>query len=220
MQIDHLFVMTSAGAPAARELLALGLAEGSRNRHPGQGTANRRFFFHDAMLELLWVENEREAGSPTIRRTGLLERWRGRDSGACPFGICLRPAAPGEQPPFPTWEYRPPWLPAGPAIAVATCSEDPCVPLLFWLAFGRRPDNAAPGAREPQSHGPGMLELSRVGVSGPFATGPPHALRAVVDAGLVTLHTGGEHLLELGFDGESRGGMADMRPSLPLRLGW
>lgn len=38
-----------------------GLTEGTSNRHPGQGTANRRFFFKNFFIELLWLENLEEA---------------------------------------------------------------------------------------------------------------------------------------------------------------
>jgi hypothetical protein len=40
-------------APEAERIAAFGLCEGPSNVHPGQGTANRRFFFRNAMLELL-----------------------------------------------------------------------------------------------------------------------------------------------------------------------
>ncbi|MGA9266227.1 MAG: hypothetical protein WBV79_07185, partial [Rhodomicrobium sp.] len=50
-EIDHIFVLTDMDAPSAGALLRLGLTEGPPNRHPGQGTANRRFFFDNAMLE-------------------------------------------------------------------------------------------------------------------------------------------------------------------------
>jgi hypothetical protein len=48
--LDHLFICTSSGAPEAERLAEFGLIEGTPNCHPGQGTANRRFFFHNAML--------------------------------------------------------------------------------------------------------------------------------------------------------------------------
>ncbi|AFY78420.1 MAG: hypothetical protein IGR93_19055 [Hydrococcus sp. C42_A2020_068] len=54
-ELDHLFICTAIGAPEADRLLSFGLTEGTPNIHPGQGTANRRFFFHNVMLELLWV---------------------------------------------------------------------------------------------------------------------------------------------------------------------
>jgi hypothetical protein len=51
------------------------------------------------MLEFVWVEEDGTAQSAGVRRLGLWERWRGRASGACPFGICVRPRddSPGEQ---------------------------------------------------------------------------------------------------------------------------
>ncbi len=53
-ELDHLFIMTDINAPVADRLISSGLTEGRSNIHPGQGTANRCFFFHNAMLELLW----------------------------------------------------------------------------------------------------------------------------------------------------------------------
>ncbi len=99
-ELDHLFICTSVGAPEADRLIEFGLTEGSPNVHPGQGTANRRFFFQNAMLELLWVRDSAEAESETTRPTRLWERWTGRNNGACPFGFCFRPATsqPGELP--------------------------------------------------------------------------------------------------------------------------
>src|ERR1700759_3284416 len=87
-EIDHVFICTSAGGSEADQLVAFGLTEGSRNHHPGQGTANRRFFFENAMLELLWVEDAEEARSEAVRRLALWERWSQRNLGASPFGIC------------------------------------------------------------------------------------------------------------------------------------
>ena len=57
IELDHLFVCTAPGAPEAEELVRFGLREGPPNRHPGQGTANRRFAFANTMIELLWVSD-------------------------------------------------------------------------------------------------------------------------------------------------------------------
>ena len=87
--LDHVFVLTESGAPSCASLTALGFVEGEPNSHPGQGTANRRFFFANAMLELLWVDDPSEARRPPADRLQLWERSEGRGSGASPFGICL-----------------------------------------------------------------------------------------------------------------------------------
>src|SRR5262245_10881578 len=91
VEFDHLFVLSSFGAPEADRLLAFGLNEGTPNTHPGQGTACRRFFFANFYVELLWVCEPAEAKAEAIRPTGLWERWSGRKSGACPFGFGFRP---------------------------------------------------------------------------------------------------------------------------------
>ena len=56
-----IFILTEAGAPAASLLTDIGLNEGTANDHPGQGTSNRRFFFADSMLELLYIRDAKEA---------------------------------------------------------------------------------------------------------------------------------------------------------------
>jgi hypothetical protein len=69
LELDHLFIWTDIGAYEAERLVSFGLVEGTPNMHPGQGTTNRRFFFHNAMLELLWVHDPAEARSELIRPT-------------------------------------------------------------------------------------------------------------------------------------------------------
>ena len=64
IQFHHFFVFGERGAPVVSELTRHhGFGEGSRNAHPGQGTANRRIFFTNGMLELIWVENPTEIRS-------------------------------------------------------------------------------------------------------------------------------------------------------------
>jgi hypothetical protein len=142
-------------------LIAFGLGEGSRNRHPGQGTANRRFFFNNAMLELLWVENAHEAQSAGVRRLRLWERWSQRAAGACPFGICYRPVSQrGIPAPFESWQYAPLYAEIGIAVSVTSINVDE--PLLFYLPYLRRtPDN------EPIAHAAGVRNLSSAIITGP-----------------------------------------------------
>jgi hypothetical protein len=60
IEFDHLFVFTTVNAPEVDDILASGFTEGTSNLHPGQGTANRRIFFHNAMLEFLWIADEHQ----------------------------------------------------------------------------------------------------------------------------------------------------------------
>jgi hypothetical protein len=144
-ELDHVLVWSSVGAPEAERLVAFGLTEGSPNVHAGQGTANRRFFFCNAMLELIWAHDEAEAQAGTAARLGLRARWRHGETGASPFGLCLR-RRPDAAPPFETGPYRPAYLPAGVVIDVAATSPVTREPLVF-LAATRRPDAESPPRR-------------------------------------------------------------------------
>ncbi len=176
VELDHMFICTEVGAPEADQFVAFGLAEGSSNVHPGQGTANRRFFFHNAMLELLWVRDEREARSPPITPTQLWERWRYRRStGYSPFGVCLRPSTrhaltePAALP-FATWEYPPPYLPPESHIDVATGTAAR-EPLVFATPYGERPDAFLDEGPQPLVHPMGVVEITGLRITLP--TGKP-----------------------------------------------
>jgi hypothetical protein len=122
IELDHVFICVAKGGPEGARLVQFGLAEGAPNVHAGQGTANRRFFFRNGMLELLWVEDSAEARSEQSAPTRLWERWLGRSSGLCPFGIVTMPAKQANcEPPFSALEYRPRWLP--PALNIDHGSE-------------------------------------------------------------------------------------------------
>ena len=221
VEVDHVFVCACVGAPEAQRLIDLRLVEGSRNRHPGQGTANRRFFFANAMLELLWVEHEAEARSEAepARRLHLWERWSGRDGAACPFGVCLRPSeGQSDVAPFPSWEYRPAYSPSG--MPVANNSTVDGEPLVFYSPVHRRMDSAPADRREPYVHALPIRELTSLRIFTPGAAAPSAAMLASLRSGAFSLQPAARPLLELGFDGERHGARADLRPDLPLILLW
>jgi hypothetical protein len=217
--LDHVFVCTAPDAPAAEALVAAGFTEGAPNVHPGQGTRCRRFFFHDAYLELLWVHDAHEARSALTAPTRLWERWQGRDDGrTAPFGLCVRAPA-GEPLPFATWGYRPGYLPPDLAIPVAVDDAAPTEPMVFALPFGTRPDALPPERAQPLVHAAGVRETTRVVVAGPPPR-PGGALAALAAAGVVACAPAARPLLTLGLDGERRGRVLDLRPGMPLVLRW
>jgi Glyoxalase-like domain len=218
-ELDHVLVWVGPGAPEAERLVAFGLTEGTRNLHTGQGTANRRFFFRNAMLELIWVHDETEAQTEPGARLGIRERWRHRETGASPFGLCLRRRPGLATGPFETWAYRPAYLPAGLAIDMAATSPQTREPLVF-LAATRRPDAEPGSARQPLVHAAGVREVSAVRIGVPGAEPLSATLQAVEATGVATFPRGAEHRLELGFDGERQGGSVDFRPDLPLVFRW
>jgi hypothetical protein len=218
-ELDHVFIYTSMGASEAEVLKDLGLTEGPANDHPGQGTANRRFFFHNAMLELLWVHDPAQAQNVHTRPTCLWERWRGRQRDTSPFGICLRPQyAATAALPFPSWAYQPAYLSAPWVIHVGDNATVLTEPLLFYVAFGRRPDQA--GSPYPITHATGFREITALRVQGPQPTRPSAVLQAVMDTGVVTWCPGPQYHMDIGFDGEAHNKVIDLRPTLPLTLSW
>jgi hypothetical protein len=205
--IDHVFVWTAAGAPAAIRLGELGFTEGPSNRHPGQSTANRRFFFRSTMLELLWVDGATEAREQADPRLRLWERWSARSSGASPFGIILRPAEGSTcDCPFRSWEYRPETMPElALQIAADTGLDEP-----MWCFM----DNVRVPAAVPREHPNGVGEITGVRI-----VCPPRAesiTSQMATQRLITLEAGPEHLMGLQFDGGHRLRSFDLRPDLPL----
>jgi hypothetical protein len=225
LELDHMFICTAVDAPEADLLVAFGLTEGTPNSHPGQGTACRRFFFRNAMLELVWVHDESEARSPLIAPARLWEGWRYRSTGYSPFGICVRPrsiqhGAPQPVLPFATWEYRPPYLPPEQHIDVAS-ETSKSEPLLFATPFGGRPDAKVPTEhRQLLVHPIGVGKITAVHVTLPPDGSISHAARAVQQTGSVSFGSGSEHLAEVEFDHGEQGQSKDFRPTLPLRFRW
>ena len=186
LHVHHVFICTAVGAPEAEGLLDVGLVEGSPNTHPGQGTANRRFFFERGFLELLWVHDEREAQSPLVAPTKLWDRWAARGRAANPFGICLSSAEGVDSNlPFPTWSYRPDYLPDQRRILFADGMplSEPEIFILDW------PQAQSSPRTEPTQHPLGLCEMRSVSVGVPDPTSISHTLRAIREAGLVQVHS-------------------------------
>jgi len=195
------------GAPEAEGLLGAGLVEGSSNTHPGQGTANRRFFFESGFLELLWVHDEREAQSALTAPTKLWDRWAERGSATNPFGICFS-SSDGADPilPFPSWAYRPGYLSEGRCMLFADnlpLSE----PELFVLSW---PQGQSSPATEPRRHPLGLCDMRSVSVGRRDLTSIPDSLRAIRDAGLVKVHHSATPELVIEFTSQK-----DVRRSVP-----
>jgi hypothetical protein len=210
IEFDHLFVCTAEGAPEAERLIQLGLNEGPPNRHPGQGTANRRFAFSNGMVELLWVSDPREAQNQNTARTMLWERWSGRYDNACPFGICVRPLDFQKTiSPFPGWDYRPAYLPDPLFIHVGEAGIDE--PMWYYLSYLRR-------AHREQwfiEHPIGIREITRLRLHSPVPI-RSRVSEILVEAGIVHIGMGSTYLLEIEFDHNRKKLRVDFRPDLPV----
>jgi hypothetical protein len=182
MTIDlcHLFVFVADRAAAEQAFAACGLVPSFARSHPGQGTANLCACFDNAYLELLWCEDENELASAPVVRTRLAERARWRETGASPFGIGLRGHLP-----FPSWEYRPLYLPEGMSIPVALASEDPRQPFIFRSPGSVRPDAWTDDQAGARQQAAGMTEIGGLQLELPVAAAP--ALKCLAEKRFLTL---------------------------------
>ncbi|NDJ51737.1 MAG: VOC family protein [Chloroflexi bacterium] len=219
-EIDHILIMADRDAPQADRLVELGFSEGAPNTHPGQGTANRRFFFSNFMLEFNFVVDEDEASSDLTAPTYLLERWQGRNGSGSPFGICLRPDADGAQaPPFSTWPYQPSYLPAGKPIDMAHNAAKLDEPLLFYVGWISAAPINLTKAEQPIEHPNGASQLTAVELVMPLENHSAE-LQSFFDLDLVHLLPAEQHHLSIIFDEGRQGQSHYLDPQIPLRLRW
>jgi hypothetical protein len=211
IELDHLFVCAAPSAPEAEQFIRYGFREAPSNRHLGQGTANRRFSFANAMIELLWVSDPEEAQSQIAKPTLLWERWSGRHGGTSPFGICVRPADPKITPAFPAWEYRPPYLPDPLVIHIAEAGVEE--PMWVYMGFMRQGDRE----RRFVAHPNGVRKITGLSLTSPT---PPRSAAAqiLIENRIVRNRLGAQWFLEVDFDSRRQKQVVDFRPQLPLKF--
>lgn len=219
MKIDHILIFVGDDGSEVAEFDAFGLISGRKVTHPGQGTSNTCYAFDKGYLELLWCSDADEINSPVIRPTGMWRRSKWWETRACPVGFALRCTEPGEQPPFPTVDYRPPFLPETlDAIRISAASENTSEPFLFVM-----PDvmpNLKSEAHQLQTD-LGFKEITHVDMILPFDYRNSEQLMAVADSGLVNFQIGDAYHLILEIDHhQQRQQHIFQHPHLPITLHW
>jgi len=219
IEVDHLFVFCSPLAPEADALVESGFAEGSPNTHAGQGTACRRFFFGNGMLEFLYVTDLDVIRHGTAEPTGLGDRWLGQDSGASPFGICFRPVAgDNEAAPFASWTYGPKYLADGtPSYEISQRCRIIEEPFAFFTPKFSRPDAYPADRAQPLTHHNGAREISAVYLESPYGVLPDVQSSRI--PGNLKLYRNGRHRMQIEFDCARQGQILNL-PTLPVTLLW
>ena len=208
MELDHFFILTQAPADRAGLLTEIGLVEGTPNDHAGQGTSNRRFFFTNCALELLYVRDAAEAMNGPGRRLFLPQR--ASQHGSSPFGLILR-SEPGLAAPFAGWDYQPDYFEPGCSFLVGDNSDLLAEPLCILMPLDPPGAPAQPRSGEPFS----VVTELRFHV--PVRT-PSGVLDRVSGIGQISLYTDADHLLEIVFNEGRDGQTLDFRPELPLLI--
>lgn len=211
IELDHFLILAAPGAPEANLVCDIGLIEGPANDHPGQGTANRRFFFPNTGLELGYVRDAVEAANGCASGLRIVDRYE--QEGASPFGLIVRASDDSTGEPFPGWRYCPEYFEDQQCFHVGNNSEQLEEPLCVCM-----PPNlpvADPALRHANPH----LFLTELRVSVPVER-PSAVLQAIADCDLVSLRAGEAHRLEAVFNDGKEGQSRDLAPHLPLVLRW
>src|SRR4029077_9374362 len=157
------------------------------------------------MIELLWVSNERESQNQSTERILLWERWSGRDGNASPFGFCLWPLnSQDTKPPFPSWEYRPAYLPEPLFMNIGEAGVEE--PMWVYLNFMQRVQREQWFIEHPI----GIHQITGLTLTTPVPLRSAVA-QAVVENGILSTRTGTTSLLEIEFDGNRRKERVDFR---------
>jgi len=196
IELDHIFICVGDGAPEGDALVEWGWAEGPVNIHEELGTANRRFYLRNFMLELLYVRDAEVLQNPDATLLGLQKRFT--SPSASPFGVCLRCEAPDEPLPFAATPRKFAFLPGHVTALIPDDARDASSPATFCLSGIARPELYP--APPPLEHPFGGRYLTRVRLTLP-APGAGRSLADAAGAGLVELAAGPRPLLELWCDG-------------------
>lgn len=135
MKIDHIFIFSENNGFEAEDLTKFGLLEGSNRRHQGQGTINRKFYFENFFLELLWVVNKNEIKQSPTKETQLFERSNFRNNEFSRFGLCLVNSEDTDELFTEAQIYQPNYFPKGMSIDILPNSKNPQLPWTFRLPY-------------------------------------------------------------------------------------
>ena len=216
-EIDHIIVCAPGGRRDSACLIERGFQCGAERVHVGQGTANACFYFDNAYLELLWLNEEAETRSPVVAPLSLWERTQWRDTGACPFGVALRSTNAASNWPGATWNYHAPYFSSGASIPIVTPRHEWTAPLVFLMsgfALG-------PPAELPIEHRPILIHRGRryrvigVEISMPHLELPPE-FRIIDELAPVKFAAGADYHLTLRLGSTGIAEVIDFRPTLPL----
>lgn len=212
LKLDHVFILVKPEAQVADRLLEHGFREGPRNTHPGQGTANRRFYFANGMLEFIWVQDADEARTGPGQNLHFAER--AEDPTASPFGVIFVPGKNNVSPnmPFPGWHYQPAYFPPPKGFHVGVNSHNIAEPLCFYFPFH---DPGVPRP-QPQRNPQAMTEI----VICTPSTDTEGVLELASQCDRLSMRSGQEHLMEITLDDHGLGRTEDYRPAMPLILRW
>lgn len=214
MELDHIFIFTPKPGNEADCLVESGLVEGPGNKHPGQGTANRRFFFKNCYLEILWVENEEELMSEQVAPSMLWQRSGTNIKKASPFGLCLSNTI-DTNPVFKNAiKYNPPYFSGDMTIDVIANINAPGYPWVFRLP----PEIYSNTKPKKPKYPINDLFVSRVIFAFPAKNKPDPGMEFLGKERWIAFEQGPDFHLTMEFDNGKQGEKVNLMGTLPLSL--
>ena len=211
VELDHFFILTDPDTRFPDVVSSIGLIEGSRNTHPGQGTANRRFFLANSTLEFLYVRDAEEAANGRGSRLRFVERSTSAKSS--PFGLVFRVATGFTNQPFPGWRYCPEYFRENQCFQVGENSDLLEEPLCICMPIGLPQAEAQPKSANLD------WNLSELRISVPVIH-PSLTLEAISNCDGIVLKLNEPHRLEVIFNDGKEGESKSMNNEFPLVLRW
>ncbi len=225
LQLDHVFIWVTKGAPEAKALENAGLTIQDRtNQHTGQGTASKIFIFANLYLEVIWIEDA-QAAEKNGARTGIDMATRAdwQRTGASPFGVGLHRLFGRETAiPFPVTHYWAEWMQPKTIIEFAQTVTHRNEPMFFVV-----PDYISTGSpaaegilKEGLKTSKHRLGVSRVSNLRVVLTGQKltPTSKLLAKSGIIEVERGKAPLMELTFDDGEKSKSVDLRPQLPIVL--
>ncbi|MBW1297545.1 hypothetical protein [Aquimarina litoralis] len=157
MEIDHIFIFSKNKGKEADDLVNFGFVEGSNRIHKGQGTTNRKFYFKNFFLEVLWVVDQNEIQNDTTSPTKLWERSQFHQNRYSPYGLCLLNSESTDQLFEKREVYQPDYFPKGMSIDMIPNNDNPILPWTFRLPYR----NERKESNEPKIHSNKIIALTK-----------------------------------------------------------
>ena len=215
LELDHVFIIVEPEAMVADLLIEKGFREGTRNKHPGQGSSNRRFYFANGMLEFLWIHDAEEAVNGPGRDLRLQDR--ATAANASPFGVILRSknssSSEHSEMPFNGWTYQPLYFDPPNAFHIGANSQNISEPLCIYFPFSMLKSSTSKSEKNTS------FTISNVSIYTP-SEDTKEILNAVNQAERLAIKNGKEHLMEITLNNHEMGCIEDFRPEIPLIMYW
>ena len=218
LQLDHVWIVVSGGAPERAALERAGLhVSPTVNRHDGQGTASVMAELTGGFIELLWPDSTVDvtpSSAAAFTKFRAKQAWR--STGWSPFGIGLRrtSSAPDSLP-FATWPIHADWMRPNESLDMITARSDTISPSIWVVPRGMAVGENSPSG-EPRDQLNGTRRITALRLTVPASAPNVDAIGALTKFRIATVERGALWLLEITLDDARQGMREDLRPALPL----